>query len=192
MAIKSKAKEAYDLGISYSAYKIAYDRGCTDTSEFLEKPNEELEEKIAEILGQYVNLKGQHKGRDAFIKEIRKLLEYRQPVQVDGELLSEITEVSVCHMIENGGVIHSKLKEEIRKLIGQDKWKDATVSTTGKWEGEAKDRVRKLLPQKPTVTREEIETFVYNLNQLPISVQGKELAHIFKSKGFEITDEVVG
>ena len=117
MAIKSKAKEAYDLGISYSAYKIAYDRGCTDTSEFLEKPNEELEEKIAEILGQYVNLKGQHKGRDAFIKEIRKLLEYRQPVQVDGELLSEITEVSVCHMIENGGVIHSKLKEEIRKLL---------------------------------------------------------------------------
>lgn len=40
MAIKSKAKEAYDLGISYSAYKIAYDRGCTDTSEFLEKPIE--------------------------------------------------------------------------------------------------------------------------------------------------------
>ena len=40
MAIKSKAKEAYDLGISYSAYKIAYDIGCTDTSEFLEKPIE--------------------------------------------------------------------------------------------------------------------------------------------------------
>ena len=53
--------------------------------------------------------------------------------------------------------------------------------------------IRKLLHQsKPKITRGEIESFVYQLNQLPMSAQGRELEDIFKSKGFEITDEVVG
>ena len=118
--------------------------------------------------------------------EQKKLIEFLD--RLETSLASETAFILLRHKID----ISRGIQAEIRKLIGQDKWKDATVSTTGKWEGEAKDRVRKPLQQKPTVTREEIETFVYNLNQLPISVQGKELAHIFKSKGFEITDEVVG
>ena len=39
----------------------------------------DLVEKILETLGQFINLKGQHKGRDAFEKELRKLLQSRQP-----------------------------------------------------------------------------------------------------------------
>ena len=87
---------------------------------FSQPDDEELVDKIMESLGQFVNLKGQLRGRDAFKKELRTLLRNRMATE---EELRWLDKIIAYYRTFKEGLDYSesreisKFRESIRKKL---------------------------------------------------------------------------